>query len=138
MVTLLESYPLPRIDDTLDALQGAEFFSTIDLAQGYFQIGMDPKDKEKTAFVTHCGLYQFRVMPFGLSGAPATFERAMEQVLKGLLWDKCLVYLDDVTIFGKTFISTMCNLAIVFERFRQSGLKLKAKKCHFSKRKLNS
>ena len=80
-VTRKDAYPLPRIDETLDTLSGAQWFSTLDMASGYYQIGMDDRDKCKTAFTTHMGLYQFRVMPFGLCGAPATFERVMELVL---------------------------------------------------------
>ena len=127
----LDAYPLPRIDDTLDALRGTKYFSSVDLKQGYYQIGMNPYDKHKTAFVTHCGLYQFKVMPFGLCGAPATFERTMEQILKGLLWERCLAYLDDVTIFGKDFQTALENLCVVFDRFRQANFKLNPKKCRF-------
>ena len=98
-VTRKDAQPLPRIDDTLDTLGQACLFSTLDLASGYWQVQVDPKDQEKTAFVTPFGLYQFRVMPFGLSNAPATFQRLMEHVLSGLHWSICLVYLDDIIVF---------------------------------------
>ena len=97
--TLRDSYPLPRIDDSLDALGGASWFSTLDLASGYYQVELDEGDKEKTAFVTHEGVFQFNVMPFGLTSAPATFERLMERVLAGLHWSICVVYLDDIICF---------------------------------------
>jgi hypothetical protein len=83
-VSCKDSYSLPRIVDSLDALRGSKWFSCLDLASGYWQVMMDPADKEKTAFVTSHGFYQFQVMPFGLCNAAATFERLMENVLAGL------------------------------------------------------
>ena len=136
-MTRKDAYPLPRIDETLDTLSGAQWFSTLDMASGYYQIGMDDRDKCKTAFTTHMGLYQFRVMPFGLCGAPATFERVMELVLRGLRWERCLVYLDDVIVFGKTFEQALENLEEVFSRFQSANLKLKPKKCHLFRKEVN-
>lgn len=85
-VTKKDSYPLPRIGDCLDALRGAKWYSTMDLQSGYWQVKMSDKDKEKTAFVTQQGLFQFRVMGFGLCNAGACFERLMECILAGLNW----------------------------------------------------
>ena len=82
-LTLKDSFPLPRIDDSIAALHGSKWFSMLDLASGYWQVPMAPEDVEKTAFATPFGLYQFKVMPFGLANAPATFERMMEHVLCG-------------------------------------------------------
>lgn len=83
-VTHKDSYPLPRIDDSLDVIRGSKWFSTVDLQSGFWQVQMNNSDAEKTAFVTNGGLYQFRVMPSGLCNAPATFQRLMECVLSGL------------------------------------------------------
>lgn len=88
-VTIKDAYPLPRIDDSLDQLSGTKYFSTLDLNAGYWQVEMADKDRAKTAFVTRKGLYSFKVMPFGLCNAPATFERLMESVLRGLQWQQC-------------------------------------------------
>ena len=82
--TIKDAYPLPRIDDTLDMLAGKQWFSTLDLASGYWQVSLSQEARVKTAFATHSGLFQFRVMPFGLCNAPATFERLMDRVLQGL------------------------------------------------------
>lgn len=137
-VTKKDSYPLPRIHETLDLMAGAGWFSTIDLQSGYWQVAMDPQDKEKTAFVTgQGGLWQFKVMPFGLSNTPATFERMMETVLQGLTGKICLVYLDDVIVFGKTFEEEEKNLKEVFSRLRRAGLKMSPKKCHLFQREVN-
>ena len=85
---------------------------------------------KKTAFNSRKGLYEFKIMPFGLCNPPATFERLMETVLAGLHWQICLIYLDDIVVTGKSFENMVENLSKVFERFREAGLKLKPKKCH--------
>ncbi|CAK1579211.1 unnamed protein product [Parnassius mnemosyne] len=109
-VTKKDSYPLPRIDDALDTLIGVKWLSTLDLKSGCWQVEIDPKDKEKTAFSTGKGLWQFKAMPFGLCNAPATFERLMELVRTGLIGDAGLVYLDDIIIVGRTFEEHLQNL----------------------------
>ena len=130
-VTHRDAYPLPRVDATLDSLAGSMFFTTLDLASGYWQVELEPNDKEKTAFSTSKGHFEFNVMPFGLTNAPATFQRLMECALAGLVGDQCLIYLDDIIIFSSTFTEHLKCLACVFDRLRAAGLRLKAKKCHF-------
>ena len=118
IATIKDAYPLPRIDDTLDMLAGKQWFSILDLASGYWQVSLSQEARIKTAFATHLGLFQFKVMPFGLCNAPATFERLMDRVLQGLRWSHCLVYLDDIISFGTTFIDALDNLTLIFERLR--------------------
>ena len=131
-VTKPDAFPLPRIDDMLESFGGAQWFTTLDLASGYWQVEMNAEDVEKTAFVTPFGLYEFLVMPFGLSYAPATFQRLMNRVLQEFLGDFVAVYLDDVIIFTKgTFEQHMDHLQQVFEALRITNLKIKLKKCHF-------
>lgn len=128
-VTRKDSYPLPLIESCIDALAGVKFISTLDLQSGYWQIELDPDDREKTAFITKYGLFEHTRMPFGLCNAPATFQRAIELVLRGLTWDQVIAYLDDVIVVGTTFEEHMSNLTKVFSRFREHGLKLKPRKC---------
>lgn len=134
--TVKDAYPLPRIDDSLDRLEGASWFCTLDLHSGYWQVEMNEADKPKTAFVTRSGLFQFTVMPFGLCNSPATFERLMEVVLAGLNFNVCLVYIDDIIIFGKTFDETLQNLEQVLTKLQLAGLKLKASKCTLFKQEV--
>ena len=134
-VTVKDAFPLPRVDDSLAALSGSRWFSTLDLASGYWQVAMDANTQEKAAFVIPSGLYEWSVMPFGLCNAPSTFARLIELVLKGLHWKICLTYLDDVIVMGRTFEEELERLEQVFERLACAGLKLKPKKCFlFQKR----
>ena len=117
------------MDDTLEALSGSKWFSTLDLLCGYWQVEVEEKDRHKTAFCTREGLFEFKVMPFGLCNAPAVFQRLMDLVLSGIQWERCLVYIDDIVIMGKTFERHLQNLKLVLERLRRAGLKLKPSKC---------
>lgn len=94
--TIKDSYPLPRPAEALDSLSVSCWFSTMDLSSGYWQVELEPQDREKTAFNTGSGLFQFKVMPMGLTNTPPTFQRLMELVLHGLHWKDCLIYLDDL------------------------------------------
>ena len=129
-----DAYPLPQVDMTLDTLAGSQWFSTMDLLSGYWQVEIAESDCPKTAFTTTEGLFKFKVMPFGLCNALATFQWLMDLVLAGLQWAQCLVYIDDVVVVGRTFDKHLQNLKAVFERLRQAGLKLKPSKCVFFQR----
>ncbi|XP_053380038.1 uncharacterized protein K02A2.6-like [Mercenaria mercenaria] len=121
VLSVKDAYPFPRIDDSLNQLAGNQLLSCLDLNSGYWQVEVDKNDIPKTAFTSRLSLFEFKVMPFGLCSAPATFERLMKIVLAGLQWQICLIYLDDVTVVGKTLLD--------------AGLKLKPRKCVlFSKR----
>ncbi|CAF3890410.1 unnamed protein product [Rotaria sp. Silwood1] len=134
--TVHDVYPIPRIDDTLDQLRSATYFTSTDLKSGFWQIELDKESRPKTAFVTHAGLYHFTVMPFGLTNAPATFLRLMDLVLGGLKWSCALVYLDDIIAYSSTFSLHLQHLESVLQRIQASGLTLHLSKCHFCKTKL--
>lgn len=130
-VTIKDSYPLPRMDDILSTLHGSNWFSTMDLQSGYWQVEVDEESKSKTAFACSSGLYEFNVMPFGLTNAPATFERLMDGLFSGIAWRSVLVYLDDVIVHSRTESEHLDHLKAVFSRLREAGLKLSPKKCNF-------
>ncbi|GFW26883.1 retrovirus-related Pol polyprotein from transposon 17.6 [Trichonephila clavipes] len=129
-LTKKDCYPLPRIDDTLDTLDGNTWFSTLDLKSGYWQVELHPVDKEKAAFTTGQGLWQFKVMPFGLCNAPAIFKRLMETVLGELSYEASLVYLDDIIIVGRSFKEHLKNIGCVLQKLKEANLKLSPSKCH--------
>ena len=128
-LTVKDAYPVPRADECLDSLSGSKWFNCLDLNSGFWQIGLDPTDKEKTAFATSLGLYQFTVMPFGLANAPSTIERLMEDVMRGLQWEVCLIYMDDVIVPSAIFEDSIAQLELVFQRLSEANLKLKPSKC---------
>lgn len=129
--TRKDAFPLPRIEESLDALTGASLFSTLDLASGYNQVSVMEKDRAKTAFCTPFGLFEFQRMPFGLCNAPGTFQRLMERIFGDQRFHSLLLYLDDVVVFSCTFEQHLERLETVLGRLVQQGLKLKLEKCHF-------
>ncbi len=131
--TVKDRYPIPRIDDTLDYLHGARYFSTIDLFSGYWQIEIDEKDKFKTAFTSEFGHFEFNRMPFGLCNAPGTFQRLMESILYELIGNFVLVYIDDIIIYSKTWEEHLRHLDEIFSLLNKAGLKIKPSKCLFAK-----
>ena len=134
--TIKDSFPLPRIDESIDYLAGAKYFCTLDLAAGYWQVPLDDEAKLKSAFVVPGGLFEFQVMPFGLCNAPSTFQRLMETVLAGLQWKIALIYLDDVIVFGSSVEEVVDRLQVIFTRLREAKLKLKPQKCHLFQREV--
>ena len=126
--TVRDAYQLPRIEETLDNLAGAKIFSSLDLQSGYWQIEMAEEDKEKTAFsVSQVGFFEAERLPFGLTNAPSTFQRVMERTLADL--PNCLVYIDDIIVYSKTYEEHWERLEAVFCRLREAGLLLKPSKC---------
>lgn len=128
-VTHKDSYPLPRIEESLASLKKSRVFSTLDLAHGYWQVGVHPADKEKTAFVTPMGLYEFNRMPMGLCNAPGTFQRLVESCLGDQNFETLLLYLDDIIVFSPSFEAHISHLDLVFSRLENFGLKVKPSKC---------
>ncbi|KAL5481622.1 hypothetical protein EMCRGX_G021819 [Ephydatia muelleri] len=139
-VTKADGFPLPRVDDLLDQLGHSRYFSTLDLAAGFWQIRMHPDSKEKTAFATPQGLFEFQVMPFGLMNSPAVFQRLMQQVLAGLNPAEgpefVSVYIDDILIFSANLEDHIGHLKLVLERITQANLNLKPSKCQFIRKEV--
>ena len=137
-VTKPIAYPLPRLSNMLDAIGEAhpQFFTTLDLGKAFWQVPLSESSKEKAAIITQTGIYEFQTMPFGLAGAPATFQSLMMKVLKGVAWKFALCYVDDVIIYSKTFDEHLNHISEVFDRIRQARLKLSPNKCSFAKSKL--
>ena len=130
-LTITDSHPLPRIDELLEQFRISKWFSSMDLASGYWQIGMKEEDIQKTAFTCAYGLYEFKVMPFGLKNAPPTFQRLMNRLFRPYLDEFVVIYIDDILVYSKTFEEHMKHLKIVFEILRKAELKIKLKKCKF-------
>ena len=128
-ITRKDTFPIPRIDASLDALAGASWFTTLDLRSGYFQVPLSRKDAHKTAFITRSGSFQFRVLPMGLCNSASTFQRLMNMVLAGLTYTSCLVYLDDIIIMSRSLDEHLSRLREVFSRIRSAHLKLRPDKC---------
>ena len=116
----MDAYPIPRVDDLIDRVGGAPYITTLDLTKGYWQVPVAQEDQEKTAFATPWGLFQFTCMPFGLQGAPATFQRMVDKLLNGL-GDFSDAYLDDVIIFSQSWDDHVKHLQVVLHRIQQAG-----------------
>ena len=132
-VTKPDSFPIPDTRDCLDAFAGAKIFSVLDLRYGYFQIPVAEADIPRTTFVSKYGLYEHLTMPMGMMNSGTTFQRVMERTLMSLQWFTCLVYLDDVCVFGKDFEEHISRLDQVLSRLKEAGLKFGPDKCHLLK-----
>ncbi|CAM4580205.1 unnamed protein product [Lepidochelys kempii] len=130
-----DNYPMPRTDELLEKLGQAQFISTLDLTKGYWQVPLDESTKERLAFTTHVGLYEFNVLPFGLRNASATFQKLVDSLLAGL-GDSAVAYLDDVAILSDSWAEHLEHLQKVFERIREAGLTVKAKKCQIGRHRV--
>ena len=132
--TKTDAYPLPRMDNLLEKFRISRWFTTMDLASGYWQIEMEEEDKELTAFVCSQGLYEFNVMPFGLTNAPPTFQRAMNKIFKEYIDEFMNIYIGDVVIYSKTFEEHLQHIEKVLKKLREVRMMIKMKKCTWAKR----
>ena len=136
--TKKDSYALPRFEECVDVLHGSQYFSCLDLKKGYYQVGVHEQHKERTAFTAgQLGFYEFNVLPMGLCNAPASFQRMMEMCMGERYLDSCLVFLDDVIVFSKSFEEHLTRLDGVLQKLHEAGLKLKPSKCQFMKTSVN-
>ncbi|GBG62297.1 hypothetical protein CBR_g29907 [Chara braunii] len=135
--TVKNSYPMPRSDELFDRLAGNRFFTKIDLCSGYHQIRVAAADQPKTAFRSRFGHYEFTVMPFGFTNAPATFQRAMNDIFRDILEQYVLVYLDDILVYSRTLEEHLRHLRDVLDRLRRHDFYAKLSKCRFAQHKVN-
>lgn len=131
--TVDDKYPIPNIADVLDKLGNCQYFTTLDLASGFYQVEMNPQDIPKTAFNVEHGHFEFLRMPMGLKNSPSTFQRVMDNVLRELQNTICLVYLDDIIVFSTSLQEHMSNLEKVFQKLRESNFKIQMDKSEFLK-----
>ena len=130
-LTVQDSYPLPRMGECIDSMGEAQFFTALDANSGYWQVPVAPEDRDMTTFTCLAGCFRFRRMPFGLCNASTTLQRTLDIFLAGLRWKTCLVYLDDVIVFSRTFDKHVKHVQEVLHILRSAGISLKLKKCHF-------
>ncbi|CAF2224972.1 unnamed protein product [Rotaria magnacalcarata] len=130
-ITRKDVYPLPRIDDVIEKLNGSTIFSKLDLRSGYFQVPLAADERDKTAFITTDGLWQFNRLPQGLKNSPSVFQRLMNQTLGTLRWDICLAYLDDIVVYSTSFTQHLIDVDKVCQALYQSNFKLNYDKCSF-------
>ncbi|CAF4686011.1 unnamed protein product, partial [Rotaria sp. Silwood1] len=132
-ITTKDAFPIPRIDDIFDHLSQAEFYTTIDFKSGYFQVGLDPKDRPKTAFSTRDQHYQFTVLPQGVTNGPPAFQRIVSQILGPTRWQYSLAYLDDVIIYSPSFEQHLIHLDDILNRLNDANFRLNVEKCRIAR-----
>jgi hypothetical protein len=131
-LTIKNRFPMPIIEEILDELAGAQYFTKLDMKSGYHQVRMLPEDEYKIAFKTHHGHYQFKAVPFGLTNAPSTFQCVMDQVLQPFLRKLVVVFLDDILIYSNSLEEHMEHIQLMLNTLRQHQLYLKQSKCSFA------
>jgi Reverse transcriptase (RNA-dependent DNA polymerase) len=136
-LTERDVYPLSRLDECIDSHGVAIVFSTLDANYDYWQVSIRPEDRDMTTFTCHVGIFRFKRMPFGLRNAPSTFQRAMDVILSGLRWQKCLCYLDDIIVFSSSTESHVEDLDKVLSLLRDAGVSQRLGKCHLFRRRMN-
>lgn len=130
-ISAKDHYPMPQLSDLFNALYGAKYFAALDCTEGFFQIPLLPEHRERTAFITPHGLYHFKRCPFGYTNSPAQFQRTMNDIFEEGLYKRCVIYIDDILVFGQTEEELATNLRWVLERCRSRCVKLKKSKCKF-------
>lgn len=135
--TIRNKFPLPIIEELFEELVGARWFTTLDLRSGFHQILVTMEDQHKTAFQTHFGHFEYKVMPYGLTGAPATFQSVMNHVLAPLLRKCVVIFIDDILIYSKTQEEHMQHVQMVFDLLQEHQFKVRLSKCSFAKQQLH-
>ncbi|UYV71031.1 hypothetical protein LAZ67_8001473, partial [Cordylochernes scorpioides] len=135
-ITIDDKQPLPYIQDMFDRLHNAKYFTTLDIAWGYWHVEIHPDSVEKTALITNDGHYEFLVMPFGLKNAPSTFQRIIQHIIGNLLWNGVCIYQDDILIYSSTFKDHIELMKKIFDKLKENNIKLKLKKCSFAKQEI--
>ncbi|UYV75877.1 K02A2.6-like, partial [Cordylochernes scorpioides] len=135
-ITIDDKQPLPYIQDMFDRLHNAKYFTTLDIAWGYWHVEIHPDSVEKTAFITNDGHYEFLVMPFGLKNAPSTFQLIIQPIIGNLLWNGVCNYQDDILIYSSTFKDHIELMKKIFDKLKENNIKLKLKKCSFAKQEI--
>lgn len=128
-----DNYPMPQLSDLFHALRGAKYFAAMDCTEGFFQIEVLPEHRERTAFITDFGSFQFKRCPFGFTNSPAKFQRTMNGIFEEGLYTRCVIYVDDILVFGRTEEELLCNLKWALDKCRNYRVKLKKSKCEFLK-----
>lgn len=131
-ITVRENYPIPHVDLVSDYFKDCKFYTVLDLASGFWQIPIRPSDKQKIAFCTPQGIFTWKVMPFGLCNAPATFQRAMDETLRDYIRSFCMVYFDDIIVFSKSWDEHLKHIELVLKRLQENNFQVKLTKCKFA------